>query len=169
MRTRSLLAAVMLAAAPALLHGSQSDVDLTRGVRAALERCSHYTVFDDVAIDVSNGVVTLAGEVTSTAKRAGIAADVRRVAGVRRVVDDLAVLPASPGDADLRRRAAHALYSHPAFWRYAAMPSPPIHIVVRDGGIRLTGAVQTTVERALAASIVSGTGARTVTNALTVR
>lgn len=169
MRTRSLLAALLIAfAAPSLLRADQRDHDLARTVTDAVRKCPHYTIFDDVAVAVSDGTVTLSGEVTTPAKRAGIAADVRRIGGVRTVVDAIAVLPDSSRDADLRRRAAHAIYSHTAFWRYAAMPSPPIHIIVRDGHIRLTGTVSTDVERALAQSLAAETGAFTVKNQLSL-
>jgi osmotically-inducible protein OsmY len=170
MRTRFLRTALLIVlAGSALLRAGQADADLARSATDILRRCSHYTIFDDVTINVAGGVVTLTGEVTSSAKRAGVAAEVGRLAGVKQLVNSIEVLPASASDADLRQRAAHAIYSHSAFWRYASMPSPPIHIVVRDGQIRLAGAVASEMERALAQNAVAATGASSVRNDLVVR
>jgi osmotically-inducible protein OsmY len=170
MPTRFLLAALLIVlTAPSLLGAEQADADLARSAADVLRRCPHYTIFDHVAINVVDGAVTLSGDVTSAAKRTAVAGELERLAGVKRVINSIEVLPASPADADLRQRAARAIYSHPAFWHYAAMPSPPVHIVVRNGQIRLAGTVASDVERALAQSAVAATGATGVRNDLVVR
>jgi hyperosmotically inducible protein len=168
MRTRSFPAVLVLivCAAPLSLLGQQSDAELTRSVNDALRRCPHYTIFDDVTVSVAAGEVTLSGEMTSSTKRGALAAEIGRLTGVRRVITAIDVLPSSAGDVDLRQRAAHAIYSHAAFWQYASMPSPPIHIIVRNGHVRLTGTVASEVERALAQNAVAAAGAASVKNEL---
>ena len=46
------------------------------------------------------------------------------------------------------------------------MANPPIHIVVENGNVTLTGVVNSNVERALARSLAVGFGAFSVTNDL---
>ena len=170
MRTRSLRAALLIVfAVPVFLHARQGDLELTRSALDTLRRCPHYTIFDDVTITVADRTATLSGEVTSPAKRTAVATEIGRIAGLRHVINAIEVLPASASDAELRQRAAHAIYSQTAFWRYASMPSPPIHIIVRDGRVRLTGWVASDVERALAQNAVAGSGATSVRNDLVVK
>ena len=65
----------------------------------------------------------------------------------------------------LRRRAAlriaRAIYGNPAFWHYANMAQPPIHIVVKNGHVTLAGVVNSNVERALARSLAIGSAPST--------
>ena len=76
------------------------------------------------------------------------------------------MLPVSIFDDELRFRIARAIYGNPSFWHYAAMANPPIHIVVENGNVTLTGVVNSNVERALARSLAVGFGAFSVTNDL---
>ena len=168
MWTRSLVAAWLLAASMLTLDSQRAESDLFSTVLEALRRCPQYTIFDDVTIAVADGVVTLAGQVTSHAKRSGIASHIAGVSGVRAVVNGLEVLPASNVDADLRLRLGQALYGHATFWRYASMPSPPIHIIVIGRHVRLIGTVSSDVERALAQSLAQVEGVLGVKNELRV-
>ena len=86
-------------------------------------------------------------------KRREIESRIRRVDGVRRIRNDIEVLPVSRSDDELRRRVARAIYNHSAFRKYAVAANPPIHIIVERSPITLTGVVQNRVERALARAI----------------
>jgi hyperosmotically inducible protein len=117
---------------------------------------ARFTVFDDVRASVDAGVVTLYGSVTMPYKRDDIARRVSQVPGVTRVVNKIGVLPVSPFDEELRYRIARAIYGNPSFWNYASMANPPIHIVVENGRVTLTGVVNNNVERMLAMSLATG-------------
>jgi hyperosmotically inducible protein len=91
---------------------------------------------------------------------------VAKVQGVSSVNNQLTVLPVSPYDDELRYRIARAIYGNSAFWHYAAMANPPIHIVVQNGRVTLTGVVQSNVERMLARSLATTFGAFSVRNDL---
>jgi len=88
------------------------------------------------------------------------------VAGVSTVRNEIDILPVSPFDDELRARIARAIYGHASFWHYAAMVNPPIHIIVEDGNVTLTGVVQSNVERMLARSLATTYGAFSVRNDL---
>jgi hyperosmotically inducible periplasmic protein len=126
----------------------------------------NFTVFDDISASVENGIVTLTGHVTMPYKKEDIARRVAKVAGVNVVENKIQVLPVSIFDDQLRFRIARAIYGNPAFWHYANMAQPPIHIVVKNGHVTLAGVVNSNVERALARSLAVGFGAFDVKNAL---
>ena len=126
----------------------------------------NFTVFDDISASVEDGIVTLTGHVTMPYKKEDIARRVSRVAGVNVVQNKIEVLPVSIFDDELRFRIARAIYGNQAFWHYANMAQPPIHIVVKNGHVTLAGVVNSNVERALARSLAVGFGAFDVKNAL---
>jgi len=126
----------------------------------------NFTVFDDISAAVEDGIVTLTGQVTMPYKKEDIARRVSRVAGVNVVQNKIQVAPVSIFDDELRYRIARAIYGNPAFWHYANMAQPPIHIVVKNGHVTLAGVVNSNVERALARSLATGLGAFDVNNTL---
>ena len=144
----------------------RKDLQVLRDVSREVRQYSRFTVFDDVSAAIDNGVVTLMGKVTMPFKKDEIAARVARVEGVTEVRNELGVLPVSPFDDELRYRIARAIYGNAAFWHYAAMANPPIHIVVEHGRVTLTGVVNSNVERMLARSLATTFGAFSVKNDL---
>ena len=71
-----------------------------------------------------------------------------------------------PYDDDLRYRIARAIYGNSTFSHYAAMASPPIHIIVERGHVTLTGVVNSNVERMVARSLATTFGAFSVKSEL---
>lgn len=155
-----------LLAAPGGASAQISDRALADKVAARVRDYTPFTIFDDVNVSVGAGTVTLSGAVTMPFKREEIGERVAKVDGIRRLVNDLRVLPVSHADADLRTRIAQAIYGHPAFWQYASMARPPIHIIVEAGRVTLTGTVNSEVERSLAYALAQVPGAFGVTNQL---
>jgi hyperosmotically inducible protein len=99
-------------------------------------------------------------------KKDDIERRVRAIDGVRSVENRIQALPVSQFDDELRFRIARAIYGNSAFWNYAAMANPPIHIIVNGGRVTLQGVVQSNVERQLARSLASGFAAFEVRNEL---
>ena len=66
------------------------------------------------------------------------------------MTNEIAVLPASLFDDQLRYGIARAIYENPNFWHYAARANPSIHIVVERGHVTLTGVVDSETDRQLA-------------------
>lgn len=143
------------------------DADLAERVAAAVREYPRFGIFDDISIRVDNRVVTLLGRVTTPNKKAEVERAVAKVDGIRTLSNEIGVLPVSPYDSDLRDRLARAIYGHASFRHYAAMPNPPIHIVVENGRVTLTGAVHNQVERMLAYSLAQLPGVLSVKNELT--
>src|SRR5688500_8127875 len=150
------------------LAQSDADARLQAEITRSLRSYPRLTVFDDINVQVQDALVTLTGKVTMAFKKEEIAGRVRAMDGVREVRSEIGVLPASAEDDALRTRVARAIYGSPAFHRYAAMPHPPIHILVEYGRVTLAGIVPTEVDRALARSLASGHGERSMTCALRI-
>ena len=142
------------------------DSRLAHDISREISTYPRLTIFDDVNISVLNGVVSLAGKVTMPFKREDLERRVAKIDGVAEVHNRIDVLPVSPFDDQLRHRIARAIYGNPSFWNYAAMANPPIHIIVENGRVRLTGVVGSNVERMLARSLATGWGELAVVNEL---
>jgi hyperosmotically inducible protein len=169
MFTRTILAALALALSTAPVYADlpeRKGLEVLNDVAAQVRQYTRFTIFDDVNASLDNGVVTLSGRVTMPFKKDDIGRRVARVQGVTQVRNDLTVLPVSPFDDELRYRIARAIYNNAAFWHYAAMANPPIHIVVENGRVTLTGVVNSNVERMLARSLATSFGAFSVKNEL---
>jgi hyperosmotically inducible protein len=129
------------------IRRGESDQAVGEAVAARLERYVFFTVFDDVNVVVADGVVTLTGHVTMLYKAMAMAQLAARIEGVQDVVDAIELLPVSGSDDQIRYTTALRIYGDPLFWNYAIQVDPPIHIVVEDGHVTLTGVVATDVER----------------------
>ena len=164
----ALVAALAILLLPGLVFAQdeRKDFQVFQDVAKAVTTYTRFTVFDDVEGSVDHGVVTLTGKVTMPYQATDIEKRVAKVAGVRQVRNEITVLPVSFFDDDLRYDIARSIYGNPAFWHYAAMANPPIHIVVENGRVTLTGVVNNNVERVLARSLATRFGAFSVDNQL---
>jgi hyperosmotically inducible periplasmic protein len=154
------------AAASAEIAPERKTLQIVNDITGKVRQYTRFTIFDDVNVRMENGVAVLTGSVTMGFKREDIGKLVATVPGVVSVNNQLAILPTSPFDDELRHRIAHAIYGNANFWNYAAMPNPPIHIVVTNGHVTLTGVVQNNVDRMLARSLATDFGAFDVKNEL---
>jgi hyperosmotically inducible periplasmic protein len=141
-----------------------ADADLQADVVDSVLGYVHYGVFDSVGVGVENGVVTLTGSVLQPWRKDDIQKRVARLEGVREVKNQIRVQPVSGFDNRLRVQLYRQIYGQGMFERFASMPNPPIHIVVENGNITLTGLVNSRVEKAVLESIARGSLAFKVDN-----
>jgi osmotically-inducible protein OsmY len=135
---------------------AENDRALAERVADQVRRSTYFTVFDDVGIGVDGGVVTLTGWVTQPIKAEDLARRASHAEGAQDFVNKIEVLPTSIGDDRLRDVIANAIYRDMAFSNYASQAVPPIHIIVRNSSVLLTGVVNSEVERRQAEIIVRG-------------
>jgi hyperosmotically inducible protein len=163
---------------PVIAGADQPDpadaVDATliaREVRHELTLLPHYTLFDwlDFAAQ-ADGMVTLRGQVVGFTLRADAEDAIKRIAGVSRVVNQIAELPASAADQQIRRAAYRVIYAEDGpLFHYALEIVPTIHIVVANGHLTLRGVVSSTADRNIAAERARGVaGVVDVSNELTI-
>jgi len=142
-----------------------SDVMIGFEVDGRIRDYAFYTIYDNVEVTVKNGRVTLIGEVMADARARAIGDIAARVPGVVEVNNLLRTIVVSPRDDDIRYEIAGLIYSDPMFG-YDRVPGP-IHIVVENRRVKLTGTVSSEFERRIAEMLASGvSGVVTVENRL---
>jgi len=76
---------------------------------------------------------------------------VKKVPGVTNVVNNIEVLPLSPTDDAARIAVYRAIYGDSALSaRYAYRAAPSIHIIVKNGHVRLEGVVANQMDKQIA-------------------
>ena len=138
--------------------GPRTDADVAKSVRHEILMYSNYTLWDDISFRVQNGSVELLGAVSQPYKKSDLERVVQHVPGVSAVTNEIKVLPLSSFDDRLRLQVARAIYRDPTLSRYAMGAVPSIHIIVDNGHVTLTGAVNSDMEKQIAGMRASGAG-----------
>lgn len=150
----------------------QSVLRMANEIRKQIVTLPEYGVFDDVRYQIKDFVVTLKGSASRPTLKSSLENVVKKVEGVEKVVNEIEVLPLSPNDDRVRARVYASIYYHPLLVRYnpgRGTPiylSPariaggitndppfgfhPIHIVVKNGHVRLTGVVDNAADQQVA-------------------
>jgi hyperosmotically inducible protein len=129
----------------------------------------YYNVFDWLQFKVDGTKVTLSGDVTRPTLKKDAERVVQRIDGVSELINEIEVLPVSPNDDRIRLAVYRAIYYHPNFTRYAIRSVGPIHIIVKNGDVRLLGVVDTEADKNVAGLQANGvSGVFSVTNDLVV-
>jgi hyperosmotically inducible protein len=142
---------------------------LAAEVRHRLVMLSDYDVFDWLEGEVKpDGTLILRGQVVRPTLKSNAEKSVRDVAGIKRVINEIEVLPLSPNDDQLRFALYRAIYKFDSpLFKYATRAVPPIHIIVKGGRATLKGVVATKADSDLAYIAARGVpGLFAVTNEL---
>lgn len=147
----------------------RSDESIGEEVSRRLRNYVHYSIFDNVTLSVKDGIVTLMGDVTWGYKAKDMAKMASRVPGVRGVENHVEILPASANDQQLRNELASRIYGDSSFVNYSIQTVPPVHIIVENGRVTLTGVVDTRLQKLRAEQIARQTfGVFSVDNQLRI-
>src|SRR5438094_9150822 len=127
------------------------DVELMAKLERKLyyDRIGYDNVFNFVDVSVKDGVATLSGETRTDVGRDSAVDLINRTPGVKDVVNNVRVAPASIFD-DRSRSALRAIYRDPVLNRYAIDPALPIRIVVDNGNLTLYGTVLNSMDKQVA-------------------
>jgi hyperosmotically inducible protein len=146
------------------LTESTHDSNLTVAVKMLLIRTPGVPALE-VNVDTMHGVVTLFGIVPTAEAKAVAAAEARKVAGVKRVDDELEIVADSRRDVvnakddDIQRDVKRELKKHSAL--------KDVDAETKNGVVRLSGTVDSPMHRLTAATIArSVTGVRAVEDGL---
>jgi hyperosmotically inducible protein len=143
------------------VRGPADEDTLVKEVRHNLLMLPYYGVFDDLGFTVNSGVVTLLGQVTRPTLKDDAGNAVKKIPGVTSVTNNIEVLPLSPNDDSIRIAVYKAIYGNPSLsTRYAYSATPSIHIIVKNGNVRLEGVVANAMDKQIAgvqAKTVHGT------------
>jgi hyperosmotically inducible protein len=152
------------------VQGPANESRIIREVRHNLVSLPYFGVFDDLGFNVNGSTVTLVGAVTQPFLKDDAERAARKVEGVANVTNNIEILPLSPMDDGIRRQVFHAIYGDPSLsmkYGYSAFPS--IHIIVKNGNVRLEGVVGNQMDKQLAGMRANGVpGTFQVVNSLRV-
>ena len=113
-------------------------------------RVGYDNTFDYFALGVKDGVVTVEGQDRTGVGREEALAEIANMPGVKDVVENISVAPASMFDDGIRVRARQAIYRDPVLSKYAMDPAHPIRIIVANGHVTLYGAVDSAMDKNVA-------------------
>lgn len=143
---------------------------LAREVQHQLLTLPYYSVFDNIGFSLEGKKVTLYGQVVRSSLKKNAEAEIKSLEGIDVVVNRIEVLPASPGDDELRRSVYRSIFEDSALSRYAVDALPSIHIIVKNGDVSLEGSVLSVADKNLAATRTSSVAnVRNLRNNLVVR
>lgn len=148
--TRLLAAVTLFAGVGIYAAEAKPQERLIREIRRELVTLPYYGVFDHLAFKVDGSTVTLLGAVTRPTLKSSAENVVKDIEGVERVVNNIEELPLSPNDDRIRLGVYRAIYGHNVLNRYALQAVPPIHIIVKNGNVRLVGTVGNEMDRNVA-------------------
>jgi len=131
---------------------AQVDARLVKRIRHELATLPYYGVFDWLQFEVRpDNTVVLLGQVVRPTTKSDAEARVKDIDGVKRVINEIQVLPLSPQDDRLRLALYRTLYNWDSpLFRYATQSIPPIHIIVDHGRATLKGIVDSKADAQLA-------------------
>ena len=135
-------------AGPGMASSSIDDTQLSRAIEAAFRR-DPVLASERLSVAADDGAVAVSGEVPMLAAKNRALQIVASFRGPTSIVDRIAVTPASQPDAQVARDVASALQRDPT--------TRQAHVVVTDvaGAVKLAGAVDSPVQRQLAAAVAS--------------
>jgi osmotically-inducible protein OsmY len=151
----------------------QAVLRIAKEVRKQIVTQPQYGVFDNIHFAIQGDTVILRGQASRPTLKSGIENSVKRIEGVKKVTNEIEVLPVGQNDDQIRATVYRSIYSAPALQRYTGnrggmnrMPSvaraaggitndPPtgyhaIHIIVKNGNVTLTGVVDSDADFAIA-------------------
>ena len=130
----------------------KSDAELRNQLadKLAYDRIGYGVMFNNLKLNVNNGVVTVGGDVHDYPARDSAISIAENTPGVKKVIDNINVLPTSPMDDQLRIAVARAVYGAPGFSKYGMNPVAPIRIIVNNGHVTLDGVVDSQMDKQLA-------------------
>ena len=165
---RALFATVVLLSVVQIM-GAGELTGLARQVRHELVMLPNHGVFDSLGFKVDGSKVTLLGQVHRPSLKKSAERVVKRLEGVESVDNQIEILPTSSNDDRIRGAVYRSIYYHPNFTRYAIRAVPPIHIIVKNGDVKLVGVVATDGDKNIAGLQANGvSGVFSVMNELRV-
>ena len=130
--------------------GPASESALIKEVRHNLLMLPYYGVFDDIGFTVTGSTVTLVGQVTNPTLKNDAGNAVKKIKDVTDVVNNIEVLPLSPMDDGIRLAVYRAIYGDPTLSiKYGYRAAPQIHIITKNGNVRLEGVVDSQADKDL--------------------
>jgi osmotically-inducible protein OsmY len=124
-----------------------NELQAKLGEKLAYDRVGYGNAFNAITLKVENGVVTLGGHARTDVDKDSALALVSTYPGVKDVIGEIEVDPASFMDDQTRLQVARAVYGYPSLNKYAIDPVKPIRISVQNGHVELYGQVDSEADK----------------------
>lgn len=166
------VAGVAVSAASAADPSDDDVIRIARQIQRQIVTLPTYGVFDNISFGLQGSAVILQGQASRPTLRTSAERVVKRIEGVEEVINEIEVLPLSGADDRIRAEVYARIYGNSALSRYNPNrgnrrwitptriaggitndPPPgfhPIHIIVRNGHVRLEGVVDTASDKVIA-------------------
>jgi len=122
-------------------NGKVSESNIEKKVFKEILRLPYYGVFDNIAFKVNGDTVTLYGKVVRPTTKSSAKNVVEDIKGVRKVVNNIEVLPLSRFDDSIRLRTLRTFQNGGSLYRYFLGANPSVKIIVDRGHLTLEGYV----------------------------
>jgi len=136
---------------PALTNAASSPptpFTLEDQVRHALLKLPYNGVFDNLQFSIDGTAVTLSGQAHNYIVQRDAVSEIKHLAGITAVNDQIEVLPLSPFDDTIRLQLFRSIYRDSALTRYQLIRvHPPIRFIVKNGNVTLVGVVDSEMDR----------------------
>ena len=110
-------------------------------VRKRILMLPRYEIFDAIKYEVNGDTVTLTGKVRNATNRKDAERSVAKIPGVRRVVNEVKILPVGNFDESIRVRLYRTLANSGGLSRYLWTTNPSVRLIVDRGHVTLQGYV----------------------------
>jgi hyperosmotically inducible periplasmic protein len=129
---------------------SDHDLQSKLSEELAYDPNAYGRLFDAITLNVSDGMVTLAGHAHNYVDRDSAVSIVSTTPGVKDVTDNIEVDPVSEMDDRIRLEVARSVYGFATLNKYAINPVKPIRIAVQNGNVELYGVVDSQADKDVA-------------------
>lgn len=121
--------------------GKKTEKTIEQKVFKEIIRLPYYGLFDHIAYKVDGDTVTLYGKVYNATNKRSAENVVEDIPGVRRVVNNIEILPLSSFDDRIRRQLIREFSNRGGLYRYLLGANPSVRIIVDNGRVELEGYV----------------------------
>ena len=122
-------------------NAQYANSPLEKTIQKKLLKLPYYGVFDHITFKLDGDTVTLYGHVANAPNRKSAQRYVEDVPGVRRVVNEIEVLPVSNFDNNIRRDLYQSISNYGGLSRYLWTVNPSVRLIVERGHVTLEGYV----------------------------
>jgi hypothetical protein len=112
-----------------------------KAVQKRIFKLPNYGVFDHIAFRVDGDTVTLYGHVAYAPNKKSAQRYVEDVPGIRRVVNEIEILPVGSFDESIRRDLYRSISNYGGLSRYLWTVNPSVRLIVERGHVTLEGYV----------------------------
>jgi hyperosmotically inducible protein len=135
---------IVLSESAAAQNNSRGDAfsrgRMERQIRKEILTLPYYNVFDAIGYNINGDTVTLTGYVVRPTTKKDAEESISDIDGVKRVVNNIEVLPLSPADDRLRYRILQTFINRGGdLYRYFMGSNGSIRIIVKNSRIMLEG------------------------------